>query len=433
MARQSEQHQTTRVPLKAETVIERVLVVVTPDLIKAPYDSALLRRAIALAKVTGCELEFLHVCYDRSIATSLFLPAEERERRRSKCLDQDDLTMWKLVEHMKSKGVAAKHDTRWGERRSDVILSKIRQSKPDLVMKRSREVSYVMGLLRNADWDLIRQSPAHVWFVDEGGSASVNRVVSAVGGSNEGTQLIEGPDYDVFSVAGLISKLFNAENFAVHAYELPLESKGAYAPDTREQDSSLVEGALPDDPWRAIAESHGRSIVAFAQYFGLEPEQVQLAEGDPADVLPDVANSLGADLIVLAARNLSRWERFSQSVTAEPLLANAPCDVVFVKDLSNSTAYAQDGSQQSDETGFDLEHAIVHPKRTFGSPEAVVEATDLSEPLKHRILQLWEIDVVHCKRTRDDDESAQKAGAGTLDAINRARANLESSRQGQVN
>ena len=61
-------------PNVIELKLERVLVVIGPDLVKpnAPRESTLLMRAVALATATCCELELFHVCDDPSLRMPFF-------------------------------------------------------------------------------------------------------------------------------------------------------------------------------------------------------------------------------------------------------------------------------------------------------------------------------------------------------------------------
>lgn len=324
-------------PTNYEPQLKRVLVVISPELVKpgAPKESALVMRAVSLAKATGCELEFFHVCYDGSLTSGFFADDVEVGREQLKRRDQEATLIAELVVSLSSEGVTITHDTRWDAPRSEAILRKINETQPDLVMKQSRDHRYVMGLIGNTDWDLIRQSPAHLWFVSEEGDNNIDSLVTAVGASTNNDEILAAADYGVFSLANLVAECFDATNTPVHAYQVPLgmSSYAAYTPGfgsfvhPTESEMRATEEAL-----QQIAGKHGRCIEAFAEYFHIDPRRVRVAQGRPSDVLTEVALDVNANLIVAAARNLSDWERWNQPVTAEPLLADAACDVLFVKD-----------------------------------------------------------------------------------------------------
>ena len=422
-------------PSMDDAKLERVLVVVSPDLVKpgAPMESALVTRALALAEATGCELEFFHVCYDSSLTQNFFTDADELRRAQEKAVDQDATLLAELVVRLNAHDVSVHYDTRWDSPRTDAILRKIHQSQPDLVMKQSREYGYFMGLFSNTDWDLVRRSPAHVWFVTENGKDRIERLVSAVGSNADEQDMFAAADFDVFRLANGIAAEFGAANYPVHAYQVPKALMySAYAPEFGGNAHLAGVPLSPDQARREIARRHGQSIEAFAEYFHINPDRVRLAEGDPSEVVPRVAKSLDADLIVMAARNLSRWERLFQSVTAEPVLADAPCDVVFVKDAEDLSV--PDASQPATQgiPAYDLEKAILDPARTFGSPRHLAGATEISEALRKRILHVWEQDVRAQMAEENEGGPVQATSADLLAAINSAKASLAANGQVRV-
>ena len=415
---------TTSQTMLGKPKLERVLVVISSDLVKpnAPRESTLLMRAVALAKATGCELELFHVCDDPSFGMQFFTSKDEIRHAQKQCVDRDATLIAEIALRLQSEGVTIHHDVRWDHPRTDAILRKISKSQPDLVMKQSRDHSYVMGLIGNTDWDLIRQSSAHLWFVAEGDN-TINRLITAVGGNTDQDEMFSAADYQVFRVANMIAEQFGAENTPVHAYQVPL-AYSAYAPEFSALAPSTGVVAAVEDTRREIAHKHGQSIEAFAQFFDLDRDRVQIAEGHPGDVLPEAAKSINADLIVMAARNLTRWERLYRSVTAEPVLSETPCDVLFVKDSEDAMVPVADQHPIQGIPAFDLETAITNPEQTFGSPQKLANAVDISIGLKKRILQIWEQDVRAEQAEENEGGLVKKTNANVLSDISRASASL---------
>lgn len=419
------------VPYVAHTKLEKVLVVISPDLVQssAPEKSSLLMRAIALSKATGCELELFHVCYDSSLKPAFFTDRSELRREQEQCLDRDATLLAEMVVRLKVQRVTFSWDTRWDDPRTDAILRKIHDSRPDLVMKQSREHGYTMGFLENTDWDLIRLSPAHLWFVTEDGVDNINRLVTAVGTHDENDEMFAAADYDVFRMANLIAKAFGATNFPVHAYQVPQVRSDPftdYMPLFGGISAQSDNLSATEKVRRKIAIKHGDAITAFAKYFNFEPRHVQIAEGPPADVIPNIAGVLNADLIVMAASNMSGWQRLVQAVAAEPVLALAlaPCDVVFIKDSQDTQTPAADNRPTQGIPAYDLEKAVLDPEHIFGSPEAVAEAQEISLALRKRILQIWEQDIRSQMVEEDEGGPIKDINVDLLDKISLAKAKV---------
>jgi universal stress protein E len=295
---------------------------------------------------------------------------------------------------MRSDGVAVRHEVVWDHPSVAAVLRKIAAAKPDLVMQQSGEHRYLMGLSRNDDWDLLRASPAHLWFVTDG-RRPIDHVVTAIASVAGDDEFIAATDHDVFRLANHVAQKFDASNHPVHAYQVP-RGLAAYAMYAPELSSIAQPSSLPsaEQTHAMAARRHGRSIRAFAEHFHLDPDSVRVERGSPGDVLAKAARDLDAGLIVMGARNLGRWERALKTVTAEAVLDATPCDVLFVK-RAEDTAAPGDPSPQatSGRPAIDLEQAILDPQRAFGSPDAIVNTSELSIAMRKRLLRIWAHDI----------------------------------------
>ena len=293
-------------------------------------------------------------------------------------------------------------------------------------MKQSREHTYVMGLVNNTDWDLVRRSPADLWFVSERGRNRIERLVTAVGADPDDEAMIRSLDYDAFHLAKYIAALFDAENFPVHAYEVPASlGQEVYAPVFAGAAYPVANPRLLDDTRREIAARHGESIEAFAKFFQIEPSNVRLVEGNPGVVVPETAEALDADLIVMAARSLSRWERVMESVTAEPVLAQSACDVVFAKGSSEASVSEYSEPATRGTPAYNLEMAVTAPERVFGTPANLASASGISFGLRRRILQIWEQDIRAQIVPEQEGGPVRSSNADLLQAIVVAQNQLE--------
>jgi nucleotide-binding universal stress UspA family protein len=185
-----------------------------------------------------------------------------------------------------------------GEPELQTIVRRAEQVGANLIMKSAPDSRYLTGLSTNLDWDLIRHSPAHVWFV--GVKTTPPETVLAAVGSSSGPPF-DALDYDVGEVVAQLKSHLELTSLVLHTCQ---------------------EGASERDP----------EIRAWADYFQLAPAEVRVLKGSAADELSATAEALNVDLIVMGARNLSRVERFISPVTAEPVVSNASCDVLIVRD-----------------------------------------------------------------------------------------------------
>lgn len=410
--------------------IQKALVVLSPDLIRpdAPKQSPLLQRAITLAKITGCELELFHVCYDGEIARPLFVSDDELERKRKELTDRDATLLQEIVARLKSEGINVRHEVRWDSPRTDAILRKTAQAKPDIVMKQAREHSYVLGITTNTDWELARRSPASVWFVNDE-VEDIGRVMAAVGNSfSDQGDITTAADYDLLRVAGLISDAFDAEVYPVNAFQAPEPENlvAGVAGTVMQVASSHDQNNVPRD--QRIRQHRG-SVKALAQYFNIPKDNVHIREGQPNAVIPDVAESVGIDMIVMGASDISRFERVVSPVTVEPVMAETNTDMLIVRERDLSRVPDATKSPVYGVPKYDLEHAITRPAATFDSPLAVANLAEISVELRRRILQAWECDIRAEMADENEGGRAREIEVDVLDEIFSARALLEMKQQ----
>jgi len=406
--------------------INRILVVIDPrDVLPArPDESALLRRAAQVARAANAEIELFYPCYDSSLDMTLFTNREEISREKERIANEAATRLAELALHMSDQGFSSvKHEVRWDHPIGDAILRKIHDSEADLVMKHSRGPNFIVGLSRHTDWDLIRRSQSHIWFVKDEKELT-DTVLTAVGGTDIDEGIITESDDRVFNIGTHIADLLGAENHAMHCYQLPqVHAYATYTPFI----SGAAKAAAEPEPWQDLAELHGDAILRFANRVGLKADDVIVTKGQASAMLPAKAKSLGAGLLVMGARNLGRWERVFNPIAAEPVLAEAPCDLLLVRETDESEAPGTEHRPLQGEPDVNVEMAVVHPEKAFKSPLAVVEADRLTEELRHRILDIWEWDIEAQLREEDEGGPVQNTQAGILKEIDTARRQIKAS------
>lgn len=411
--------------MRHTTSIDKVLVVLSPDLIKPdkPKQSPLIQRALSLAKNTGCQLELFHVCYDGGLEHQLFRSDADLDREREELIDHDATLLAEIATRLKSEGITVHHEVRWDAPRTDSILRKIAQARPDVVMKQAREHNYVLGLTSNTDWELARRSPAHVWLVNDDVN-DIGTLLAAVGNKlGDPGDITTAIDYELLQIAGLIGKTFSAQIFPANAFQVPelnslIAGVGGAVPPVSSVEKQKARR-------RELVKQHSASVRALAQYFNIPNDNVLVHEGHPNEVIPEVARSIGADMIVMGANSISRLERLVGSVTVEPVMAEASSDILVVRERDTTLVPDAANSPIYGVPRYDLERAITSPEETFESPSEVANVTELSAELRRRILQAWEYDIRAEMVEEDDGGPTGDIDVNALDEIYSARALLE--------
>lgn len=395
-----------------ELKLERILVLIDADQLESgkPTESMLVSRAVAFAKAVNAEVELFHVCHDLAFEQKLFFSDASVLSERANIADRYATRISELILGTDSAGVSISCEVRWDSPEVDAILRRIAEYKPDIVMLRATSHDYLVGLVSHSEWELIRQSPVPTWFVSED-VADIDKIVAAIGTLSNDENIISSADYEVFRVADAVAQAFRAESFPVHAFQVPpgISAYAAYGPMIGSAVSLAPEVAEEQAAAsRRIAEEHGEQLRSFAEFFDIDPNRVKIAQGDAAQVITEAAESLSADAILMGARNLSRWQRATKHVTAEPVLAGSRCDVIFANNRDNVDVPKAEEYPIPGMPTLDLEAAITKPETVFESPAAIAKERGISPELRLHILDAWEQDV-RAKMVMQDEGGAPKS------------------------
>lgn len=417
--------------------LKHILVVASADLLGTDVarNRLLLERAVTLARASGASIELFHASTDPVLDVSLLTDKSEMRSSQRKAARRCANRLDELVQLVDRRGVNIRVRAQWGSSRVETILDRVRQGGADLVMKESAGHKFLLGILNNPDWELVRRSPVNVWFVKPG-NPHLRGMLTAVGSGDPAGDVITDRDYGVFAESQKLASLLDVSNTPVHCFRVPSNapSFAGYSPLIAEPGlrPGVVDEQKNVEMAQRVAARHGEMIESYARYFGLDTAAVVLRQGHPAEVIPTVAGERDAGLIVMGARSLSRMERITKAVSAEPVLAEANCDVLFVR-----TREEQD-DEEADDPGealmaqpeFDTDRALLDPEAVFGEPASVVDAAGYSRQFKRRILEAWRLDIEARNRLEEEGGRPARTGhADTLRAIRNAQARLERERR----
>lgn len=405
--------------------IDDILVLPGSELLGAdePLTSPLIQRAVSLARTLGCRVELFHVSYDSAVEAALFATGDDIARARQDYTDRDATRLAEIAAWMQGEGLPVTAEARWDAPRTDALLRKIAESKPDLVMKQGDGHAYMAGIRSHADWELARRSPSDVWIVNEDARA-IERIVAAVGSTiGDPGEVTTARDDAVLRAATWVAALFEADLELVNAYRTPA-MMGALPP-------AGPAGAPPVLPQNLgeyteqLLERHTRAVSELASRHGIPAASVHVEEGEAGEVIDRLATASNAGLIVMGANNLNKLERFLKPVTVEPVMATAPCDVLVVREAEESVLPETRPGAPVGRPPVDLEAAIVNPAAAFESPRDVAKLDDLSVGFRRRILQVWEYDIRAAMAEENEGGPVRDIDAGTLRDISAARAALD--------
>lgn len=421
-------------PVQHEAVrLKNLLVVIDEDLLheQHPERSVLLERAIWLARENHAAVTLLHICFDASLAKRWYRTKQQLTQDRLDLVDTVATRLAEFAANLKAHtGLEFAHDVRWEFPEAAAIIQKAVRSGADLILKRSDQSNYLMGLLTNTDWELIRQAPCNIWFATgapgTGETAAPGHVLAAIGSRQEESRFFDANDYDVCAFAQHLTAGDVTRLSVLHTFDSPtvpvIQGRTEFDP------NAAMELARSRSAIQARArEEHQRAVDGLIEYFHLDPDSVEVSEGRPSDAINDAAVRRSVDAIVMGAASMSRLGRLMNRVSAEPVLANAQCDVIIVRE--HISAEDLPGPLQTPLQGLpavDVERAIINPDIVFNhSPDLLIREDRLSREMRLRLLDIWENDLRAEMKEADEGGLPAPAHVELIPAIHRARKKLQ--------
>lgn len=124
--------------------------------------------------------------------------------------------------------------------------------------------------------------------------------------------------------AAELAKAFDARLIVVTAFapQAPADTAVVSSDAPEELKWMLTDAAQAED--RA---GHGRTL---ARELGVKEVRVRTERGDPAEALVNVADDVGADLIVVGSKGMTSAGRFLLGSVPNKVSHHAPCDLVII-------------------------------------------------------------------------------------------------------
>lgn len=280
------------------------------------------RRAAELADKSQAKIELFSVVRPESRAVGLRSATLAQFDRAHADLRRRQLD--KLARELRRQGIETLCTVVTSDSLADSIARRLKERPADLVaIEAHRHRLYTRWFLLHSDYDLIRHCPAPLLIVKGSRRPSRRPILAAI----DPWHLSDRPaslDRRIVDAARTMAQLRRAALHSVHAY-LPLMgfiSDSAFAP-------VAVPISVPEAASQTTAIR--RRFRAFNTACGIPSRHAHLELGDPTYVLPAVARSTKAQLVVMGAIARSGLDRFLLGSTAERVLDALPCDVLIIK------------------------------------------------------------------------------------------------------
>lgn len=304
--------------------IRRILVAVADGAAKR-----VTRRAGDLAVEAHAKIELFSVI--RPDSTVLGLPNATLLQINRAIAESRRRELEKLATRLRLRGIDVSCTVVTNDSLSESIIKRLKEAPAQLVAIEAHKHSlFARWFLLQCDYDLIRHCPVPLLIVKKMGRPNRRPILAALDPWHQNDKPAS-LDSRIVDASRTVCKLMNASLHSVHAYSplLGFVSDSAFAP-------VAIPISLPQE--EAHAATVRRRFKALNTRYRISPRHGHLHVGDPAYVLPALAKSLKAQMVVMGAISRTALDRLLLGSTAEQVLDALPCDVLIVKPKSTRTA-----------------------------------------------------------------------------------------------
>lgn len=311
--------------------LNSVLFVYEPDRANEPA----LERAMALAEASQASLTIVDVV--PKVDTGIGLPrsaASSAELQRALLAEHDARLAALAAPYAGRLPIARK--VLVGTPFLELIREVLRRDH-DLLIKAPEDPVWIEQLFGSCDMHLLRKCPCPVWLIKSGDRPKCRRVLAAVDVTGDGPEdelaARHALDLDVLDTAAAMALPDGAELHVCHAWEAVAEGtmRGTFA---RLPEADISEYVLSV---RRDREAGLRRLLAdFTERIGRDAADylsvhIHLEKGSARRQIPDLAQRIGADLVVMGTVARAGVPGFIMGNTAESILNQLHCSVLAVK------------------------------------------------------------------------------------------------------
>lgn len=297
--------------------LHQLLVVIDPT---TEDSQPSLERAKWVAQRSKSAIELLLCEYNSALDGGYFFDGPAQKKARDSLMENRQKWLNELAQPLRDEGLTVTVEVRWGKPLHTMILQRIDELKPDLVLRNATSHSLLQRLFfNNTSWQLIRQCKAPLWLVrpDAWKGERICAAVDPVHSSDTTAAL----DHLLVQSTTYLAKTLGLEADYMHSY--------APLPRTMVFDSELV--AAYDKYVDRSAKNHLDAFEKLMVNYPVEKANRHLLEGFPEESIPAFVKERGIDLLVMGAISRSNLENALIGNTAERVLEAVETDLLVIK------------------------------------------------------------------------------------------------------
>jgi universal stress protein E len=301
--------------------INQILSVIDPTTDAQPA----MERAAWLAEKTGAELELFICYYNEYLSGDRLFDSPSLEKARQEIIGGHEKHLEKLAAPLRERGIKVNTVAVWDHPLYEGIVRHAAATGADIVLKDTHHHSAVSrALLTNTDWNLIRACAAPLWLVKPQPIADEPVFVASIDPLNEHDKPAALDD-EILVISKTLADACGGEVRAFHSYDPRIAVATATA-------NAYIPVSLPfDEIEKQMREQHEKRFNEVIGFHDIGEDHAHLIAGLTHEELPELAEKVKADVVVMGAVSRNRWKRLFIGATAERTLEHLPCDLLIVK------------------------------------------------------------------------------------------------------
>ncbi len=302
-------------------VISKILVVIDPT----AEDQPALARAAWVAETCGAELHLLVCYYNEYLSGDRLFDSPSLAKARAEVIAAQEKHLQELAKPIAKRGIRVTTAAVWDHPLYEGIVRHAVEQDAHLVFKDTHHHSAVTrAFLSNTDWNLIRTCPVPLWLVKPHDIAQTPKFIAAIDPMNQHDKPAALDD-EIIKLGKTLAGKTGGEVHAFHSYDPRIAVATATA-------NAYIPVSLPfDEIEQQMHDDHQKRFGEITSFHGIPDNNAHLVAGLTHEELPAVADSLGADVVIMGAVARNRWKRLFIGATAERTLEHLPCDLLIVK------------------------------------------------------------------------------------------------------
>lgn len=259
--------------------------------------------------------------YDLSYQMSSLLSSEEREKMHHDVITEYEKAIELYLEKYIAPNIEYHSIVVWDNNEAEAISKEVEKDKYDLIVKYTQEEENLSSLIFTPiDWQLLRKCSTPIMFVKSGNWKHQKRILVAV-------NLSDSEEYHCLFNDELVSLGINLADILERGN---IHLVTVYPPSPINMTIDLPEFTTADYK-NNIRNQYLLNMKTLRQKFNIDEDHTHVKEGFPEDIIPSVAEEIGAEMVVLGTIGRTGISAAFLGNTAERVMRKLNCNLLTIK------------------------------------------------------------------------------------------------------